>query len=644
MTTLKSSFFMYLETSSLLFVLTCGATSVTPTPQNSVLNQRIPGEPIGLTDQLANLFWFAQITDLHLYNANLFRSFEVFCSQTVPIIRPELLVISGDLVDASPIYFISRQNVSEWQTYHRILHESGVLNITKVFDLRGNHDMMDVLAANHSSDYFSQFGIQGRIHPRSYRFNLTKPFGRYSFIFLDASPPVGVKIPLNYFGQLTRAEEERLMQYASESDGSNHTFVFGHYTTSTIGPGTIDLRGLLGTYCFAYFCGHMHTADGLIPEMHVLQPEGYLELELGDWKYERYYRVIAVDDDMVSFVNVKASTWPVLLVTNPKNSNFLLPNKEPARRILTSTHIRILAWSIQPILNISVTIDGKYQGKATQTSAGTNLSSPLYTLPWNASHWADHLVHTIRVLALDTAGNQHAYEHVFVVDRAPTWEFAFMARMALQTNLSLFVSSFRSRRKYQFYQGLYRIVHSNCSFLSILGLCFYQCLGPSYIGFILSQQFGAVFSFGIFVFHQFVVDAVTYSLELIQLYMFLLIYLPYVIWYFGYDPSSKPAPEETGETELSDMSTQKQAANIEKVTPELTTHDPVVPSIRWIGLIPLPLFIHAIIFTTFQFVFILLTVAIPYGPSAAFLCPGRLLPIAVCWFIACKSRSIMYLP
>ncbi|OON20692.1 hypothetical protein X801_03422, partial [Opisthorchis viverrini] len=607
------------------------------------------------------------ITDLHLYNANLFRSFEVFCSQTVPIIRPELLVISGkvfrqnqlystgDLVDASPIYFISRQNVFEWQAYHRILHESGVLNITKVFDLRGNHDMMDVLAANHSSDYFSQFGIQGRIHPRSYRFNLTKPFGRYSFIFLDASPPVGVKVPLNYFGQLTRAEEERLLQYASESEGSNHTFVFGHYTTSTIGPGTIDLRGLLGTFCFAYFCGHMHTADGLIPEMHVLQPEGYLELELGDWKYERYYRVIAVDDDMVSFVNVKASTWPVLLVTNPKNSNFLLPNKEPARRILTSTHIRILAWSIQPILNISVTIDGKYQGKAIQASAGTNLSSPLYTLPWNASHWADHLVHTIRVLALDTAGNQHAYEHVFVVDRAPTWEFAFMARMALQTNLSLF-----SRLGFYCSEGLiicllfalrfipkrYTWPVQNPTFQLFVSVNLGSILLPmfGYIGFILSQQFGAVFSFGIFVFHQFVDDAVTYSLELVQLYMFLLIYLPYVIWYLGYDQLNKSAQEETNETELSDMSTQNQAADLEKVSSDSTTHDPVIHPVRWIGLIPLPLFIHAIIFTTFQLVFILLTVAIPYGPSAAFLCPGRLLPIAVCWFIASKSRSIMCLP
>lgn len=59
------------------------------------------------------------------------------------------------------------------------------------------------------------------------------------------------------------------------------------------------------------------------------------------------YRIVAVDNDLVSFVDVRklspndsSKEWPIILITNPKNVNFLLPKKEPFHRIEFSTHIR----------------------------------------------------------------------------------------------------------------------------------------------------------------------------------------------------------------------------------------------------------------------------------------------------------------
>ena len=54
---------------------------------------------------------------------------------------------------------------------------------------------------------------------------------------------------------------------------------------------------------------------------------------------------MAVDNDLVSFVDTQihaneSEDWPLVLITNPKNSAFLLPNKEPANRIILSSHIR----------------------------------------------------------------------------------------------------------------------------------------------------------------------------------------------------------------------------------------------------------------------------------------------------------------
>lgn len=38
---------------------------------------------------------------------------------------------------------------------------------------------------------------------------------------------------------------------------------------------------------FAYLCGHLHTLFGLAKKMYFLQPQGYWEWELGDWRENR---------------------------------------------------------------------------------------------------------------------------------------------------------------------------------------------------------------------------------------------------------------------------------------------------------------------------------------------------------------------
>ena len=49
---------------------------------------------------------------------------------------------------------------------------------------------------------------------------------------------------------------------------------------------------------------------------------------------------MAVDHDLFSFVDKKFPEMPVILITNPKDARFIVPEKEPIERILKSTHIR----------------------------------------------------------------------------------------------------------------------------------------------------------------------------------------------------------------------------------------------------------------------------------------------------------------
>ncbi|CAH8445663.1 unnamed protein product [Dicrocoelium dendriticum] len=507
-----------------------------------------------LSDVPDNIFWFMQITDLHLserQDLSRVRDFISFFTETVTVIQPELVAISGDLTDArSNVHIRSRQSLSEWKSYHSAILSSGVLNITRIFDIRGNHDMFGVLHVNHTSDYFSRFGVRGREHAGSHFFKIIKPFGTYSFILLDACPTVGVHFPLNFFGQLKPAEETHVIKLALHTEGSNHTFWIGHYPTSTIRSSQLDVRALLGRSAYAYLCGHLHTIGRLITKMYTLQPQGFLELELGDWRDGRYYRVVVVDNDLVSFVDVQLSSratsfapeWPVFVVTNPKNSNFLLPHKEPVSRITHSTHIRIVAWSNSQITHVSIKIDNRFIGNATHSVANTlnGRRNVLFTLPWNVSEWMDSSSHTIQVSVSDASGNTKTSSHPFVINGDPTWDFSYAANFVLHAdhtyNLRVLFyllvvglicifsiprcipRRLLARATYapRFVRGLLRF--SQCGSLSTLVLLYfaYTVTGPIFAGYLVDSTLGVVFSFGIFVAGSFLQESLTYLYEIVQ--------------------------------------------------------------------------------------------------------------------------------
>ena len=49
---------------------------------------------------------------------------------------------------------------------------------------------------------------------------------------------------------------------------------------------------------------------------------------------------MAIDHDMFSFPDTSLHHWPLILITNPINSQFVVPSQEPIGRMKYSTHIR----------------------------------------------------------------------------------------------------------------------------------------------------------------------------------------------------------------------------------------------------------------------------------------------------------------
>lgn len=58
---------------------------------------------------------------------------------------------------------------------------------------------------------------------------------------------------------------------------------------------------------------------------------------------------MAIDHDLLSFTDNRYETWPVILITNPKDARFSAPFHEPSLRILRSTHIRYIpSFDLEP--------------------------------------------------------------------------------------------------------------------------------------------------------------------------------------------------------------------------------------------------------------------------------------------------------
>lgn len=261
-------------------------------------NKPVTEHDLQMTDSDEHLMWFIQISDLHIsIFSDPLRAIHLkdFAMNTIDAIKPAVVLASGDLTDAkAPNIIVSAQYEKEWQTYYNILYEAGIQDKTVWLDIRGNHDNFDVPGRNSSKNFFTKYSIQGKRNQKSYMYQKKVGNEKYTFIAVDACLDPGPKRPHNFIGLLKKEDTDMLTDFAekSKASGGNYTIWFGHYPSSCIlapGAGPRGVRGVIGAVPegYVYLCGHLHTFGGMVPNMYTLHKEGFLELELGDWKNNR---------------------------------------------------------------------------------------------------------------------------------------------------------------------------------------------------------------------------------------------------------------------------------------------------------------------------------------------------------------------
>ncbi|CAF0776147.1 unnamed protein product [Adineta steineri] len=464
-----------------------------------------------------HLFHFVHVTDIHVThfgNADRMEQFEQFCNQIIKsMIKPQVTVVSGDLVHNRDHTFGSAQYKEEWNIYKNILMRTNVTQHTQWLDMRGNHDAFNDPNPESDQSFYRIYSNQGPLHKGSYQYTIkTNDNDTYSFVGLDMCPRPGAGRPFNFLGIIPTDEMNNIKDLSQQTKTSNTTIFFGHYPLAfTYSKGLMELMA----HGIVYLNGHLHSG---IKHLYARHSDGLLELELGDWKDNRRFRLITIDSGILSFEDFRFDQTIYAVISNPKAAKFKTP-REPLERLSQSTHIRIVIYSKLPIVDVHVSIDKKFLGYAKPSIDNEHL----YVLPWNASFYNDGSLHDLSVEIRDNQNNTIKSENQFSLSTSTitAWtkskiiliiHWPTFGMTAIITGLCIYIialSFYRYRAKRpiaccgscfslwnKFRLRMMLLCSIDFYYYSLMGLALYHFIGPWYFGYLTEGYIGAVFLWG----------------------------------------------------------------------------------------------------------------------------------------------------
>ena len=322
-------------------------------------------------------------------------------------------------------------------------------------------------------------------------------------------------------------EAEQVIKKSAQN--SDYQLIFGHYPTSCILSPDPGLRSILKP-SLAYLCGHLHTLNGLAPHMYSSQPGDFLELELGDWKDNRIFRILVVDQGQLSFqdqvFNRTTSPLPKLsVITNPIDMTYIQPQN--FELISKSSHIRALVFDPK-VDTVQATIDGHDHFVLKRAQAGF----PLFTAEWNPSQYDDGQVHHLTMLenkiqfSLTSSPSLGLAELISKIVLFFNWSQVTQGAFGCAAASVILPLSFLRSSKSSQGGKMQKIAKNDALFYAFVLSALYISMGPWALGYFLDESLGLLFPWGLWI------DGHILPADVTHLYGLVFIF-PYLYMLFG---------------------------------------------------------------------------------------------------------------
>ncbi|KAJ6250404.1 transmembrane protein [Anaeramoeba flamelloides] len=380
----------------------------------------------------SSLLVFLHVSDSHISKLipKIQKNFKDFVDEIVPRINPKFVLHTGDITDAKlPGEIMAKEQIPfEWEFYKSQLTNKGYFDSNFWYDIQGNHDCLGLLSEEEASNYYYKYSPQGALQeskgkPKVWNFQINTEYDSLNFIGINWNRMPGVNGPFAFFTTDNESILDSLYDQlnAKVNIDANHTFIFGHYPltynfqhhkTSKTHKRFQDL--MKEHRVLSHLVGHSH-AKGMYSTLYD-RYDGLMELEVGDLRIKKCYRIFALDNDILSFVDrTLDDQWPIVLITNPTNAKFITLT-EPLNRIKMSGYIRVLIFereSDPEIKQIKYYIDDKAQvGGLVKIK---NQTHPLYVAKWNPEDYKSGL-HKIKIEVQLADNSKVITEQAFSVD------------------------------------------------------------------------------------------------------------------------------------------------------------------------------------------------------------------------------------
>ena len=440
------------------------------------------------SDEDGNVQHFAQISDLHLSVGapERLEDFGLFMAFAKAKIRPSALLVTGDVTEAKnpDNVYDSHQIESEWIAYANVV--SRYKASFPILDIRGNHDAFGVDQVN--NDFFANFSVSGA--SRSY----AETVGDLTFVGVDMTPSPGFRQPYNFMGYFGLDEEKRLVDVLSSNPRPN--LFFGHYPLSLVETESgVDLTEKIQG---VYLCGHLHTLYGSARRMWTRKSSGVLEVELGDWKIERRFRIGAFQNGR-DFTFVDATFEAngdnfVVLVTKPEQRLFETLLESPS-----STVIEALIFSSLDIAKIEASIDGgRTYATLTRKSELKFATEAAFSEPWTILFKATFIDGRVAFQEWSAFPIPSVISGlVLMSDWTVISRFVFYGLLGVTLSILGFCRAFKRQIRCRFFRGLALFSADDGLFYATVAFILYLAFMPWTLGYVLEKRLGVVFAWGV---------------------------------------------------------------------------------------------------------------------------------------------------